>query len=352
MSTSSKVAVPRTDEQVLTYAQALNEALREEMARDASVVLLGEDIGEHGGMFTVTRGLFEQFGAGRVIDTPISEAGFCGAALGLALTGYRPVVELMFVDFVYVAADQLFNHIAKARYISGGHRTVPLVVRTQQGAAGGKAAQHSQSLEALFCHIPGWVVVAPAPPADAKGLLKAAIRDNNPVAFLEHKGLYFTRGAVPPGDVTIPLGKARVVREGHDVTLISYSKALELAVGAAEVLAGEGIDAEVIDLRTLKPLDVETVLRSVRKTSRAVIIHEAPRFCGFGAELAATIQEALFGELDAPVSRVTALDAPVPYSRPLEQSVLPQTDSVLSTVRTLMGVSVNSPPSDRSPRSR
>jgi pyruvate dehydrogenase E1 component beta subunit len=334
---SSKVAAVRTDEQVLTYAQALNEALREEMARDATVVLLGEDIAEHGGIFTVTRGLFEQFGKDRILDTPISEAGFCGAALGLALTGYRPVVELMFVDFVFVAADQLFNHIAKARYISGGQRIVPLVVRTQQGSAGGKAAQHSQSLEALFCHVPGWVVVAPATPADAKGLLKAAIRDDNPVAFLEHKRLYATRGPVPPGDVIVPVGKARVIRTGHDVTLISYSKALELALAAATTLATEGIEAEVIDLRTLKPLDLETVLNSVRKTTRAVIIHEAPRFCGFGAELAATIQEELFGHLDAPVTRVTAQDAPVPYSRPLEEAVLPHKDAVLMTVRSLVG---------------
>lgn len=337
MSTSSKAAVPKTDERVLTYAQALNEALREEMARDASVVLLGEDIGEFGGIYTVTRGLLDQFGHGRVVDTPISEAGFCGAALGLALTGYRPVVELMFVDFVFVAADQLFNHIAKARYISGGQRTVPMVVRTQQGAAGGKAAQHSQSLEALFCHIPGWVVVAPATPADAKGLLKAAIRDDNPVAFLEHKGLYFTRGSVPPGEATVPIGKARVVRAGRDVTLISYSKALEVALGAADTLAADGVEAEVVDLRTLKPVDLDTVLGSVRKTSRAVVVHEAPRFCGFGAELAAMIQEAMFDALDAPVARVTAQDAPVPYSRSLEQVVLPQVASVINTVRSLVG---------------
>lgn len=335
MSTRREAA-PKTEERVLTYAQALNEALREEMARDPSVVLLGEDIGEYGGVYTVTRGLRAEFGKTRVIDTPISEAGFCGAALGLALTGYRPVVELMFVDFVFVAADQLFNHIAKARYISGGQRKVPLVVRTQQGAAGGKAAQHSQSLEALFCHIPGWVVVAPATPADAKGLLKAAIRDDNPVAFLEHKGLYFTKGLVPAEDVAVPIGRARVVRQGRDVTLLSYSKALELALGAADVLAAEGIAADVIDLRTLKPVDLATVCGSVRNTHRAVIIHEAPRFCGFGAELAATIQEALFDELDAPVQRVTAQDAPIPFSRPLERAVLPQVETVVATARALV----------------
>lgn len=336
MSTRSDVAEPQTQERVLTYAQALNEALREEMARDPAVILLGEDIGEFGGVYTVTRGLLGEFGHTRIVDTPISESGFCGAALGLALTGYRPVVELMFVDFLFVASDQLFNHIAKARFISGGQRTVPLVVRTQQGAAGGKAAQHSQSLEAVFCHIPGWVVVAPSTPADAKGLLKAAIRDNNPVAFLEHKALYFVKGPVPDGEIVVPIGKAKVARQGTHVTLISYSKAMELALGAADVLAREGIDAEVIDLRTLKPLDLETIFASVRKTARAVIIHEAPRFCGFGAELAAAIQEALFYDLDAPVQRVTAQDAPVPYNRILERAVLPQVEAVVTAVRALV----------------
>lgn len=335
MSTSSRPAVPKTEERVLTYAQALNEALREEMTRDDKVVLLGEDIGEFGGVFTVTKGLHERFGS-RVMDTPISEAGFCGAALGLALTGYRPVVELMFVDFVFVAADQLFNHIAKARYISGGKRTVPLVVRTQQGAAGGKAAQHSQSLEALFCHIPGWVVVAPSTPADAKGLLKAAIRNDNPVAFLEHKGLYFTKGAVPADDVTVPIGKARIARAGRDVTVISYSKTLGNCLEAAQGLAADGVEAEVIDLRTLKPIDMDTVLTSVRKTSRALVVHEAPRFCGFGAELVARIQEAAFDALDAPVHRLTTPDVPIPFSRSLERAVLPQASTIVEAVRSLL----------------
>jgi pyruvate dehydrogenase E1 component beta subunit len=339
MSTSSLPTVPKTEERVLTYAQALNEALQEEMARDKAVVLLGEDIGDFGGVFTVTRGLHQRFGSGRVIDTPISESGFCGAALGLALTGFRPVVELMFVDFVFVAADQLFNHIAKARYISGGKRTVPLVVRTQQGAAGGKAAQHSQSLEALFCHIPGWVVVAPSTPADAKGLLKSAIRNDNPVAFLEHKGLYFTKGSVPAGDVTVPIGKARVARAGRDVTVISYSKTLETTLEAAQTLASDGVEVEVIDLRTLKPLDMDTVLASVRKTSRAVVVHEAPRFCGYGAEVVAKIQEAAFDALDAPVIRVSTPDVPVPFSRPLEQAVIPQVSTIVDAVRSLVGSS-------------
>jgi pyruvate dehydrogenase E1 component beta subunit len=324
-------------ERILTYAQALNEALREEMARDQRVLVLGEDIGEYGGIFTVTRGLIGEFGHDRVIDTPISEGAIVGAALGLALTGYRPVVEIMFVDFVFVASDQLFNHVGKARYISGGERAVPLVVRTQQGAAGGKAAQHSQSLETLFCHVPGWKVVAPSNAADAKGLLQAAIRDGNPVAFLEHKALYFQKGPVPTGDSPIPIGKARVLREGHDVTLIAYSKAVELAVGAADQLAGEGIQAEVIDLLTLKPLDVSAILDSVVKTGRVVLIHEGHHFCGFGAELAATIQEKAFRDLKFPVQRVAALDVPIPFNRTLEKTVLPQVAGVVAAVHTALG---------------
>lgn len=330
MSTPSPAVTTETGERVLTYAQALNEALREEMARNPQVVLLGEDIGKHGGMFTVTRGLLDAFGRDRVLDTPISEGGFVGAALGLAITGYRPVVELMFADFVFVASDQLFNHVAKARYISGGQRTVPLVVRTQQGSGGGKAAQHSQSLEALFCHIPGWKVVAPSTPADAKGLLASAIRDDNPVAVLEHKGLYFTKGVVPDGETIVPLGAARIARPGGAITLISYSKAMELALGAAEVLAAEGVEAEVIDLRSLKPLDLDTLLASVAKTHRAVVVHEAHRMCGFGAELVAAIQEAAFFELEAPIQRVAADDTPIPYSRILERAVLPQVEDVVA----------------------
>jgi pyruvate/2-oxoglutarate/acetoin dehydrogenase E1 component len=322
----------------LTYAQALNEALREEMERDPSVVLLGEDIAEYGGVYTVTRGLLERFGKERVMDTPISETGFVGAALGLALTGYRPVVEIMFVDFIFVCADQLFNQIAKAVYTSGGQRKVPLVLRTQQGSSGGKAAQHSQSLEAFFCHVPGWYVVAPHSPADAKGLLKSAIRDENPVAFLEHKALYFTRGPVPSEEYLVPIGKARVVRQGSNVTIVTYSKTVDLAMAAAEVLAEDGVEAEIIDLRTLKPLDLEAVSASVRKTHRAVVVHEAHRFAGFGAEIAASIQEEAFDFLDGPVLRVAALDAPIPYNRRLEERVLPQVADIVSAVRRSVGI--------------
>jgi pyruvate/2-oxoglutarate/acetoin dehydrogenase E1 component len=322
-----------TAERTLTYAQALNEALREEMARDGTVLVMGEDIGEHGGIYTVTRGLIHEFGPDRVLDTPISEGAIVGGAMGLALTGYRPVIELMFVDFLFVASDQLFNHVGKARYTSGGQRSVPMVVRTQQGSGGGKAAQHSQSLEVFFCHMPGWFVVAPSNAAEAKGLLKAAIRDDNPVAVLEHKALYFQKGVVPEGDFVVPLGKARVVREGRDVTLISYSKSVDLAVAAAGVLAGEGVEAEVIDLRSLKPLDLDTILASVAKTNRVVLVHEAHRFCGFGAELAATIQDKAFHDLDAPVERVAALDVPIPFGRLLEEAALPQVSGVIAAVR-------------------
>lgn len=331
----STLSQPETRaERNLTYAQALNEALREEMTRDQSLVLLGEDIGKYGGIFTVSRGLFDEFGPERVIDTPISEGAIVGAALGMALTGYRSVIEIMFVDFILVAGDQLFNHVGKARYVSGGQREVPMVVRTQQGSGGGKAAQHSQSLEAFFCHVPGWIVVAPSNAADAKGLLKGAIRNGNPVAFLEHKALYFQKATVPLGDVVLPIGKAKVLRQGRDVTLIAYSKAVELAVAAAEQLAKEDIQAEVIDLRTLKPLDLETVVASVTKTNRAVLVHEAHRFCGYGAELAATIQEKAFHDLDAPVLRVAALDVPIPFNRSLEKAVLPQVENVIAAVRT------------------
>ena len=334
----STLSQPAAAERILTYAQALNEALREEMGRNRSLVLLGEDIGKYGGIFTVSRGLFEEFGPERVIDTPISEGAIVGAALGLALTGYPSVVELMFVDFILVAGDQLFNHVGKARYVSGGQREVPMVVRTQQGSGGGKAAQHSQCLEAFFCHMPGWIVVAPSNAADAKGLLKGAIRNGNPIAFLEHKALYFQKSAVPLGDVVLPIGKAKVLRQGRDVTLIAYSKAVELAVAAADQLAEEGIQAEVIDLRTLKPPDLETIAASVAKTNHIVLVHEAHRFCGYGAELAASIQETAFHDLNAPVLRVAALDVPIPFSRGLEKAVLPQVGNVIAAVHaTLKG---------------
>ncbi|MFS8543123.1 MAG: alpha-ketoacid dehydrogenase subunit beta, partial [Limnochordales bacterium] len=288
----------------LTYAQALNEALREEMAADPRVFLMGEDIGHYGGIFRVTQDLLAEFGPERVRDTPISEAAFIGAGLGAAMTGLRPVVEIMWVDFAMVAMDQIVNQVAKMRYMSGGQVAVPMVIRTQGGGGRGNAAQHSQSLEGLFAQIPGLKVVMPATPADAKGLLKAAIRDDNPVIFIEHKMLYATRGPVPTGEHIVPLGRADIKRPGSHVTVVAWSRALLYALEAAERLAAEGISAEVIDLRTVTPLDLDTIYESVRKTHRAVVAHEACTSFGPGAEIAARIQHDLFDELDAPVVRV------------------------------------------------
>jgi len=303
------------------------------MRRDPRVILLGEDIGHHGGVYTVTRGLLEEFGEDRVRDTPISEAGFLGAAVGLAQCGFRPIVELMFVDFAFVAADMLFNQIPKLRYMSGNRTSVPLIGRTQQGSTGGKGPQHSQCLEAFFCHTPGWRVAVPATPADAKGLLLQAAQEPDPVVFLEHKALYFTKGEVPDGGYTIPFGQARVVRSGDRVTLLAYSRTVSLAMDAADQVAEDGISVELIDLRTLNPLDLKTVLASVAKTGRVVIAHEAVRTGGFGAELTALIAEQAFYDLDAPIRRVTGLDVPLPYSRPLENAVLPSAATIAAALR-------------------
>ena len=317
----------------LHYNQALREALHEEMVRDPRVFVMGEDIGVYGGVFKVTDGFLAEFGPQRVRETPISEAGFVGAAVGAAMTGKRPVVEIMFADFVFVAADSIFNQAAKMRYMSGGRVEVPLVIRTQQGGGRGNGAQHSQSLEALFAHVPGLKVVLPSTPHDAKGLLKAAIRDQNPVVFIEHKLLYNTRGPVPEADYLIPLGQAEIKRAGHDVTLVTYSRTTLFALDAAEQLADEGISVEVIDLRTIIPLDRQTILESVRKTGRLVVVHEAHRFCGVGAEIVALVQEEAFDYLDAPIVRVAAKDVPIPVSPALEPHVLPQTDDIIAGVR-------------------
>lgn len=317
----------------LTYAQALREALTEEMTRDPNILLLGEDIGVYGGVFKVTEGLLAKFGPERVRETPISEAGFVGMGVGLALTGKRPVCELMFMDFAFVAADQIFNQAAKMHYMSGGRVKVPLVIRTQQGGGRGNAAQHSQSLETLFTHIPGLKVVLPATPYDAKGLLKSALREDNPVIFIEHKLLYATRGPVPEEEYLIPLGKAEVKRAGRDVTLVSYSRALLHALEAAEEAATLGLSVEVIDLRCTVPLDLDVVLASVRKTGRLVIAHEAHRRLGVGAEIAALVQEHAFDYLDAPIVRVGALDVPIPASKPLEDAVLPGKAQILAGIK-------------------
>ncbi len=318
------------------YWEAIRDALREEMLRDPHVFLMGEDIGLYGGAYGATRGLFEEFGFERVRDTPISEAIIGGAAVGAAMCGMRPVAEIMYVDFTPLAMDQIANQGAKNRYMFGGKTTVPLVIRTEGGAGRGIAAHHSQSLEALWTHFPGIYVVMPSTPYDAKGLLKAAIRDDNPVMFIEHKMLYGIEGFVPEEDYIIPLGVADVKREGTDVTVITYSQMVHRALQAAEKLAAEGISVEVVDLRTLKPLDMETVAASVMKTGRVVGVTEAYRINSFISELAARIQEELFDWLDAPVVRITGADAPVPMSESLESVMVPSVEAIIAGIRKIL----------------
>jgi pyruvate/2-oxoglutarate/acetoin dehydrogenase E1 component len=320
----------------LTYRDALNEALQEEMSRDDSVLVLGEDVGRHGGPMQVCKGLWSQYGDWRVRDTPISEAGFVGIGVGAALTGLRPVVEVMYIDFGALAMDQIVNQAAKARYMFGGKARVPIVVRMQGGGGRGNAAQHSQSLEMWFVHTPGLVVVQPSTPADAKGLLKSAIRDENPIIFIEHKLLYNTKGPVPDGEYTIPLGVAEVKRSGKDVTIIAHSRMVLFALSAAERLASTGIDAEVIDPRTLKPLDVETIVTSVEKTHRVVVVSEGVRTGGFASELAARVHESAFDSLDAPVIRVTTEDVPIPYNERLELEAIPSEEDIVRAVQQVM----------------
>jgi len=320
----------------LTYWQALQEALRQEMTRDPLVFLMGEDIGAYGGAFGVTRGLLAEFGPERVRCTPISEATIVGAATGAALTGMRPVVEIMFMDFVTLAMDQLANHAAKFRYMYGPQARVPLVLRTPAGGGRCYGATHSQSLEAWFLHVPGLKVIAPATPADAKGLLTAAIRDDNPVLCVEHKLLYATTGPVPEDEETLPIGRAATRRQGRDVTLVAYSYYVGIALQAAQRLADDGIDAEVVDLRTLAPLDTETVVQSVRKTGRLVCIEEGTRTGGVGAEVAARVAELAYEYLDAPIRRIAAPDVPIPFSPPLEQETLPTADGIVHTVQEML----------------
>ena len=316
------------------YSEALRDALRLEMTRDPRVIVMGEDIAEHGGAFQVTAGLLADFGPARIRQTPISEIGIVGAGVGAALTGLRPVVELMYIDFAGLAIDQIVNQAAQNRFMFGGQARVPLVVRTQGGSGRGNAAQHSKSLEAWFTHVAGLKVVMPATPADAKGLLTAAIRDDDPVMFIEHKLLYRTKGPVPVGEHVVPLGKADVKRAGRDLTIVTWSREVLLALEAAKQLAADGIEAEVIDLRTLVPLDAAAVLASVQKTGRVVILHEAPRTCGYGAELSALIAERALTSLQAPVLRVTGYDTPFPYT--LEHSYLPDSPRVLRAIEHVM----------------
>lgn len=313
----------------IAYRDALNEALHEEMARDERVCVLGEDVGKYGGVLQVTRGLFDRFGPKRVRDTPISEAGFTGIGVGAAMTGARPIVELMYIDFSALAMDQIINQAAKAHYMFGGKVSVPLVIRTQGGGGRGNAAQHSQSLEMWFVHTPGLIVIQPSTPYDVKGLLKAAIRDDNPVIFIEHKLLYNTTGPVPEGEYLLPIGVADVKRPGKDVTIVATSRMVLLALEAAEKLAGEGIDAEVIDPRTLKPLDSATIVKSVEKTGRLVVVNEGCLTGGFTAEVAARIQREAFDWLDAPIVQVAGEDVPLPYAGILELEAIPSVDDIV-----------------------
>ncbi len=313
----------------ITYREALNDALREEMQRDPSVFLLGEDVGLYGGAFKVTEGLYAEFGEKRVIDMPIAEGLIVGAAIGAAMAGLRPVAELMTVNFALLAMDQIVNHAAKIRYMFGGKTKVPLVIRAPGGGGNQLGAQHSQSLESYFLHCPGLKVVMPSTPEDAKGLLKEAIREDDPIVFLEHEHLYNTRGEVPPGDYTIPIGKAAVRNKGTDLTIISYSNMALIAGEAAVQLAKEGIQAELIDLRTLSPLDLATLVASVRKTNRAIIVEEDWKTGGVGAEVSARIYEHAFSSLDAPIVRVAGKDTPMPYAKNLEQAAIPRVEDVI-----------------------
>jgi len=321
----------------LTYREALREALREEMKRDESVFILGEDIAEYGGAYKVTQGLVDEFGHDRIRNTPLAESAIAGAALGAALVGMRPVAEIMYIDFSLLALDQIFNQIAKFRYMTGGMVKVPLVIRTQGGGGRSAGVHHSQSLEALYTHIPGLIVVMPSNPYDAKGLLKSSIRDDNPVIFIEHKGLYGMNGEVPEEEYLVPLGKAEVKRQGSDITVVAISQSVNLALQAAETLKKDGISLEVIDPRTLKPLDEDTILNSVKKTSRLMIVHEACKTGGFGAEVAAIVVEKAFDYLDAPIKRVAALDSPIPFNPKLEDYVLPNVNDIINGVLELMG---------------
>ncbi len=320
----------------ITYLEALREALQQEMRRDERVILLGEDIGVYGGAFGVTLGLLQEFGEERVIDTPISELCIAGAAIGAAMVGLRPVGEIMFMDFITLASEQLVNQAAKIHFMFGGETSVPLVIRTPAGSGTGAAAQHSQSLENWFVHTPGIKVVAPTTPYDAKGLLIAAIRDPNPVLFVEHKLLYKTKGQVPEELYEIPLGTAEIKRPGKDLTIIATTIMVKRSIEVAEILAAEGIDVEVIDPRTLKPLDKDTLIQSVIKTGKVLIVHEACKTGGYGGELAGVIAESeAFDYLEAPIVRLAGRDIPIPYNRNLEAHTVPQVEDIIEAARSL-----------------
>ncbi|OLE50973.1 MAG: alpha-ketoacid dehydrogenase subunit beta [Acidobacteria bacterium 13_1_20CM_3_53_8] len=319
---------------VITMREALNQALREEMQRDETIFLMGEEVAEYQGAYKVTKGLLDEFGDKRVIDSPITELGFAGLGVGAAMVGLRPVIEFMTFNFSILATDQIINSAAKMRYMSGGQFKIPIVFRGPNGSAFQVSSQHSQALESWYAHFPGLKVVMPSTPADAKGLLKSAIRDDNPVIFMEQERMYGNKGEVPEDeDFIIPLGVADVKREGTDATIIARSLTVPLALKAAEELEKQGVSCEVIDPRTLRPLDIETIINSVKKTNRVVIAEESHPFCGIGAELSAEIAERAFDFLDAPVRRVSAADVPMPYAKNLEREAIPSVEKIVAAVK-------------------
>jgi len=321
---------------VMTYREALRSAMSDEMERDEAVVLMGEDIGVYGGTHLVTDGLIDRFGPKRVIDTPIAELGFTGAAIGMAMAGLKPVVEMMTWNFSFQAVDQIVQNAAKVRYFSGGQVTVPLVIRGPNGGGVQLSAQHTHSLEGFYGHFPGLKVVSPATPHDVKGMMLTAIRDDNPVVFLEAGALYGTKGEVPEGDFTVPFGKARIAREGTDITLVGYGRQVNLLLKVAETLAGEGVSGEVIDLRSIRPFDEETLIASVKKTNRAVVVQEQWRWFSVASEVAALIQEQAFDYLDAPVERVSGAEVPAPYARNLELAAFPSEAQIVEAAKRVL----------------
>jgi len=331
------MSLPNAETVTKTYREAISDALWEEMERDEKIFIMGEEVGVWGGTYAVTRGFYDHFGEKRVRDTPIAEQAIVGAATGAAMNGLRPVAEIMTINFAFLALDALVNHAAKAHYMFNGQFTVPMVVRTTTGGGRQLGATHSHSPEHLFATFPGLTVAVPSTPADAKGMLKTALRGDNPVLFVEHSTLYQTRGEVPVADYTIPMGKADIKRAGTDVTLVSYSKMAQVSMDAAKLLEADGISAEVVDLRCLRPLDTSLVIESFKKTNHCVVVEEAWALYGVGAEISARIQEEAFDWMDAPVKRVSTADVPLPYSRDLEQSALPDAAKVVKAVKEVLG---------------
>ena len=319
-----------------TVLEAIREAIAEEMERDRNVFMIGEDIGQFGGALGQTKGLFDRFGDERILDTPISEAAIVGAAVGASMLGMRPIADIMFTDFSTLAMDQIINQAAKARFMSGGKVSVPMVIKMQSGAGRGKAAQHSQSFEAIYSHIPGLKVVMPSTPYDAKGLFKTAIRDNDPVVYMEHGSLYGIKGQIPEEDYTIPMGAGDIKREGKDISIITYSYMVHKALAAAETLEADGIDAEIVDLRTLRPMDTEIIIDSVKKTHRVVVLHEACVTGGIGGEIVAKIAENVFDYIDAPIKRVGIPDVPIPYAKSLEDTIVPTKEKLIACIKAVM----------------